>query len=51
MKSIGVGVIGVGAIGRLHSENYATKVPGASLVGIADVNTTASTFGSARSCL
>jgi len=41
MKSIGVGVIGVGAIGRLHSENYATKVPGASLVGIADVNTAA----------
>ncbi len=41
MKNIGVGVIGVGAIGRLHSENYATKVPGASLVGIADVNTAA----------
>ena len=38
MTKIGVGVIGVGAIGRLHAENYATKVPGAELVGIADVN-------------
>jgi len=38
MKNIGVGIIGVGAIGRLHAENYASKVPDASLVGIADVN-------------
>ena len=38
MQKIGVGVIGVGAIGRLHAENYASKVPGAQLVGIADVN-------------
>lgn len=38
MKNLGVGVIGVGAIGRLHSENLAASVPGASLVAIADVN-------------
>jgi myo-inositol 2-dehydrogenase / D-chiro-inositol 1-dehydrogenase len=38
MKDLGVGVIGIGAIGKLHSENLASKVPGASLVGIADVN-------------
>ncbi|MDA4136996.1 MAG: Gfo/Idh/MocA family oxidoreductase [Thaumarchaeota archaeon] len=38
MKTIGVGIIGVGAIGKLHAENYASKVPGASLAGIADVN-------------
>jgi predicted dehydrogenase len=41
-KSLGVGIVGVGAIGRLHCENYGTKkVPGASLVGIADVNAAA----------
>jgi len=38
MKTLGVGVVGVGAIGKLHCQNYATNVPGASLVGIADVN-------------
>jgi myo-inositol 2-dehydrogenase / D-chiro-inositol 1-dehydrogenase len=43
MKTIGVGVVGIGAIGRLHAENYATKVPGAALVGIADVNLPAAT--------
>ncbi len=35
---IGVGVIGVGAIGRLHAENLAVRVPGARLVAVADVN-------------
>jgi predicted dehydrogenase len=41
-KEIGVGsqmrfgVIGVGAIGRVHAENLAKNIPGASLVGIAD---------------
>jgi predicted dehydrogenase len=38
MKNIGVGIVGIGAIGRLHAENYATRIPGASLAGIADVN-------------
>lgn len=38
MKNIGIGIIGVGAIGKLHATNYATKVPGAFLAGIADVN-------------
>jgi myo-inositol 2-dehydrogenase / D-chiro-inositol 1-dehydrogenase len=43
MKNLGVGVIGVGAIGRLHCQNYAANIPGASLVGIADVNVPAAT--------
>ena len=38
MKSIGVGIIGIGAIGRLHAEHYSSAVPGARLAGIADVN-------------
>jgi predicted dehydrogenase len=38
VKSIGVGIVGIGAIGRLHAENYASKIPGAHLAGIADVN-------------
>ncbi len=38
MKKIGVGVVGIGAIGKLHATNYASKVPGAFLAGIADVN-------------
>jgi predicted dehydrogenase len=37
-RKVGVGLVGVGAIGRLHAENYATKIPNATLVGIADVN-------------
>ncbi|MDG6925871.1 MAG: Gfo/Idh/MocA family oxidoreductase [Nitrososphaerota archaeon] len=37
-KTIGVGVVGIGAIGKLHAENYVSKVPGARLAGIADVN-------------
>ena len=35
---IGVGVIGVGAIGRVHTENLAAQVPGATLAAVADVN-------------
>jgi myo-inositol 2-dehydrogenase/D-chiro-inositol 1-dehydrogenase len=37
-KTVGVGVIGVGAMGRIHAEHLATRVPGARLVAIADVN-------------
>jgi myo-inositol 2-dehydrogenase/D-chiro-inositol 1-dehydrogenase len=49
-RKLGVGVVGVGAIGRLHAENYATRIPNAILAGIADVNidaakTIASKFG------
>ena len=36
--SLGFGVIGVGAIGRLHAEHLATRVPRARLVAIADIN-------------
>ncbi len=42
---IGVGVIGVGAIGRVHAENLAAQVPGAALAAVADVNRPA-----ARAC-
>jgi len=31
-------VIGCGRIGRIHAENLATRVPGARLAGLADVN-------------
>ncbi len=36
--SLGFGVIGVGAIGRLHAEHVATRIPRARLVAIADIN-------------
>jgi len=36
-----VGLIGAGRIGRLHGGHLATRVPGAELVAIADVNRTA----------
>ncbi len=35
-KKLGVGVIGVGAIGRVHVEHLANEVPNAHLVAIAD---------------
>jgi len=35
---IGVGVIGVGATGHVHTENLAAQVPGAALAAVADVN-------------
>ena len=38
MATIGFGVIGAGAIGRLHAQHLASRVPGARLVAIADVN-------------
>ncbi len=36
-----VGLIGAGRIGRLHGGHLATRVPGAELVAVADVNRTA----------
>ena len=33
-----VGVIGAGRIGKLHTENLATRIPGATVAAIADVN-------------
>jgi myo-inositol 2-dehydrogenase/D-chiro-inositol 1-dehydrogenase len=35
-KTIQVGVIGAGRIGKIHAENLATRVPGAAVVAIAD---------------
>src|SRR5438105_10345967 len=35
---VGIGVIGVGAIGRLHAQNLATIIPDAVLTAVADVN-------------
>ena len=37
-KTIRVGVIGAGRIGKIHAENLATRVPGATVVAIADPN-------------
>jgi len=37
-KSIKIGVIGVGRIGKLHINNLVKSVPGAELIGIADIN-------------
>jgi myo-inositol 2-dehydrogenase/D-chiro-inositol 1-dehydrogenase len=36
--SIGIGVLGAGRIGVLHAKNVARNVPGAHLVGVADVD-------------
>ena len=41
MKKLGVGIIGVGAIGRFHAENLARNIPNVTLVGIADSNVSA----------
>jgi myo-inositol 2-dehydrogenase/D-chiro-inositol 1-dehydrogenase len=41
LKKLGVGIIGVGAIGRLHAENLAKNIPNVTLVGIADSNVSA----------
>jgi inositol 2-dehydrogenase len=37
MKKIGIGVVGVGEMGKRHAENLRRNVPGAELVAIADV--------------
>jgi myo-inositol 2-dehydrogenase / D-chiro-inositol 1-dehydrogenase len=49
-KVLGVGVIGVGSIGKVHAENLTFRVPNAKLVAIADTDlsaaeTLASTLG------
>lgn len=38
MKKLGVGVLGVGEMGRRHAENLRRLVPNAQLVAVADVN-------------
>src|ERR1700687_2607514 len=38
VDSLGFGVIGIGAIGRLHVDHLATRVPRARLVAVADIN-------------
>jgi myo-inositol 2-dehydrogenase/D-chiro-inositol 1-dehydrogenase len=37
MAAVGFGVIGAGAIGRLHAQHLASRVPGARLVAVSDV--------------
>jgi myo-inositol 2-dehydrogenase/D-chiro-inositol 1-dehydrogenase len=37
MAKIGIGLIGAGAIGRLHARHLVSRVPGAELVAVADV--------------
>ncbi|MEZ4632666.1 MAG: inositol 2-dehydrogenase [Deinococcales bacterium] len=37
-KTIGFGVIGAGLIGSLHARNIASRIAGASLVGVMDIN-------------
>jgi myo-inositol 2-dehydrogenase / D-chiro-inositol 1-dehydrogenase len=37
-KKVNVGIVGIGAIGRLHAENYAANIPNARLAAIADIN-------------
>ena len=37
-RKIGVGVIGVGLMGKTHATNLATRIPEANLVGISDLN-------------
>jgi myo-inositol 2-dehydrogenase/D-chiro-inositol 1-dehydrogenase len=39
-KSVNIGIIGAGRIGKLHAENIAYSMPQAKLVAIADVNMT-----------
>src|SRR5437879_4515388 len=36
-KTLNIAVIGCGRIGRIHSENLATRVPGARLAAVADI--------------
>jgi myo-inositol 2-dehydrogenase/D-chiro-inositol 1-dehydrogenase len=42
-RTLNVGVIGCGRIGRIHAENLATRIPGARLVATADVAVSAAT--------
>ena len=38
MRKLGVGVLGVGEMGRRHAENLRSMVPGARLIAVADVS-------------
>lgn len=40
-KTIRIGVIGAGRIGKIHAENIATRIPGAMVAAIADPNVAA----------
>jgi myo-inositol 2-dehydrogenase/D-chiro-inositol 1-dehydrogenase len=40
-KSLNLGVIGTGRIGRIHAANLATRIPGARLAGVADLHVAA----------
>jgi myo-inositol 2-dehydrogenase/D-chiro-inositol 1-dehydrogenase len=48
LKSLRFGVIGAGRIGKIHAENLATRIPGAEVVAIADVNLVAAQELAAR---
>ena len=37
-RTLNVGLIGAGRIGRLHAEHLAHRIPGARLLMVADVN-------------
>ncbi|MCJ7694033.1 MAG: inositol 2-dehydrogenase [Anaerolineaceae bacterium] len=41
IRTIRVGVIGAGRIGKIHAENLATRIPGAVVAAIADANSSA----------
>ncbi len=47
-KIIRIGVIGAGRIGKIHSENLATRIPGVEVAAIADVNRAAAEETAAR---
>jgi myo-inositol 2-dehydrogenase/D-chiro-inositol 1-dehydrogenase len=47
-KTIRIGVIGAGRIGKIHAENLATRIPGVEVAAIADVNRTAAEETAAR---
>lgn len=36
--SVGVGLIGAGRIGRIHAENLATRIPGARIAAVVDID-------------
>src|SRR5438445_7250360 len=46
--SLGFGVIGVGAIGRLHAEHLATRIPHARLAAVADIKIAAARAAAER---